>query len=116
MVTIEKVTDMLTSVASGSAKNQYTLIIDGIDASAGLSVLSIEGQASLNQPWRYDITFTTSNKQMAIDAVLSQAASLTFEAPSLISQIAQIRSLEKPTLPHTLYGVITEFSFVSVSK
>lgn len=116
MVTIEKVTDTLTSVASGSPKNQYTLIIDGIDASAGLSVLSIEGQASLNQPWRYDITFTTSNKQMAIDAVLSQAASLTFETLSLISQIAQISSLEKPTLPHTLYGVITEFSLVSVSK
>ncbi|PWV59990.1 hypothetical protein C7375_11190, partial [Frischella perrara] len=50
MVTIEKVTDTLTSVASGSPKNQYTLIIDGIDASAGLSVLSIKGQASLNQP------------------------------------------------------------------
>ena len=116
MVTIEKVAGTLISDVNGNTKNQYTLIIDGIDASAGLSVLSIEGQASLNQPWRYDITFTTSNKQMAIDAVLSQAASLTFEAPNLISQVAQIRSLEKPTSPHTLYGVITEFSLISVSK
>ena len=74
MVTIEKVAGTLISDVNGSPKNQYTLIIDGIDGSAGLSVLSIEGQASLNQPWRYDITFTTSNKQMAIDAVLSQTA------------------------------------------
>ena len=50
MVTIEKVAGTLISDVNGNTKNQYTLIIDGIDASAGLSVLSIEGQASLNQP------------------------------------------------------------------
>lgn len=116
MVTVEQVAGKLSAVVSGSANNQYTLKIDGLHSSAGLSVLSIEGQASLNQPWRYEISFTCADKQIPINSVLSQSASLTFEAPSLTAQVAQISSLEKPTLPRTLYGIVTEFSLLSISK
>ena len=79
-------------------------------------MLSIKGQALLNQPWRYDITFTSADKHIAISSALSQSASLTFEAPQVTQPVAQISSLEKPPQPRTLYGVITEFSLESVSE
>lgn len=113
MASIEQIAGKLAS-AIGTAHNQYTLTVENLNLA--LSVHSLSGQESLNQPWRYEITFTCANKQIQISSILSQSASLTFEAPSLAEQLTKISSLEKPTLPRTLYGVITEFSLLSVSK
>lgn len=116
MATVEQVAGTLASVVSGVANNQYTLTIEGLNLSTRLSVLSLDGHEVLNQPWCYEITFTCADKQIPINSVLSQSASLTFEVPNLVEQVVQISSLKKPTLPRTLYGVITEFSLLSVSK
>lgn len=113
MASIEQIEGKLAS-AIGTAHNQYTLTVENLNHA--LSVHSLSGQESLNQPWRYEINFTCANKQIQISSILSQSASLTFEAPNLAEQITKISSLEKSTQPRTLYGVITEFSLLSVSK
>lgn len=113
MASIEQIAGKFAS-AIGTAYNQYTLTVENLNLA--LSVHSLSGQESLNQPWRYEINFTCANKQIKISSILSQSASLTFEAPNLAEQITKISSLEKPTLSRILYGVITEFSLLSVSK
>ena len=113
MVSIEQIAGKLASVR-GIAHNHYTLTVDNLNLA--LLVHSINGQESLNQPWHYEIHFTCANKQIEISSILSQSASLTFEASHLAEQLTKISSLEKPTQPRTLYGVITEFSLLSVSK
>ncbi|WP_143421960.1 hypothetical protein, partial [Gilliamella bombi] len=45
---------------SGVSHNRYTLTVDGLGAP--ISVLHIDGDESLNQPWRYVITFTSTDK------------------------------------------------------
>ncbi|WP_392564882.1 type VI secretion system tip protein VgrG [Orbus wheelerorum] len=98
----------------GQQHNHYVLSL--ADQAVPLSVLSVQGDEQLNQPWRYTITFTSVDKQIAIDSVLSQPASFTFLAPNLLQQVTQISSLDKPATNRTLYGVITEFSQLSVNK
>lgn len=113
MASIEQIAGKLASVI-GSVHNQYKLTV--VNLNLTLSVHSINGQESLNQPWRYEIYFTCVNKQIKISSILSQSASLTFDASHLAEQLTKISSLEKPTQPRTLYGVITEFNLLSVSK
>lgn len=113
MASIEQIAGKLAS-ANGTAHNDYTLTVDNLNLA--LSVHSLSGQEWLNQPWRYEIHFTCANKQIKTRSILNQSASLTFEAPHLTEQLTKISSLEKPTRPRTLYGVITEFSLLSVSK
>lgn len=112
---MERVEKILATMAKSEHDNQYCLMIDEIHLSSMISVLSIDMQESLNQSCCYDIMFTTPNKQMVIITIFSQVASLIFEVPSLTS-LAQISFLEKSTLPRTLYGIITEFSLLSISK
>ncbi|WP_392560379.1 type VI secretion system Vgr family protein [Orbus mooreae] len=116
MATVEQVAGTLASVVSSVANNHYKLTIEGLNLSTRLSVLSLDGHEALNQPWRYEITFTSTDKQIPIHAVLSQSASLTFEAPNFAKQLTKISSLEKPVQSRILYGVITEFSLLAVSK
>jgi len=56
--------------------NRYTLSI--FDLPLRVSVLSMQGTEQLNQPWRYEIIFTSPNHHIPINAVLSQPASFTF--------------------------------------
>ncbi|MBX4132685.1 hypothetical protein JMI89_03445, partial [Frischella sp. Ac48] len=101
------------SIVSHPSNNHYTLNLNGVSS---LSIVSIVGHESLNTPWRYVITFTSPEKQLKISDLLSQPASLIFEAPQLAEQLAHISSLDMPARSRTLYGIITEFSMVSVSK
>ena len=117
MVTMEQVAGSLAAWVTGSApSNRYRLQIDNLTSSAALSVLSIHGQACLNQPWRYDVTFTSSNKQLSPDIILNQPAALRFEMPPLASQSLNLSFLEQPQSPQILHGVITAFSLLSVNK
>ncbi|WP_392563558.1 type VI secretion system tip protein VgrG [Orbus wheelerorum] len=95
-------------------QNHYLLSL--ADQAVPLSVLSLQGDEQLNQPWRYTITFTSVDKQIAIDSVLSQPARFTFLAPNITLQVTQISSLDKPATNRTLYGIVTEFSQLSVNK
>ena len=69
------------SVVGGAGHNRYTLNIDGL--SAELSVLQVEGNEQLNQPWHYTITFTSSNKHLSVASFLNQNAHLIFNPASL---------------------------------
>lgn len=111
MASIEPIAGKLASVRD-TAYNQYKLTADNLT----ISVHSINGQELLSQPWRYKIHFTCANKEINISSILSQSASLTFQSLHLAKQLTKISSLEKPTQPRPLYGVITEFSLLSVSK
>ena len=159
-------------VVGGAGHNRYTLNIDGL--SAELSVLQVEGNEQLNQPWHYTITFTSSNKHLSVASFLNQNAHLIFNPASLsnlsgldnkglkalnslisatsldvlkppesLKQPERLKQLDKflPSNPldslnsltqlnplnllnslfsqggsRTLYGVITQFSQLSVSK
>jgi uncharacterized protein involved in type VI secretion and phage assembly len=94
--------------------NDYTLQIDRITSS--LSVHTVTGQETLNKPWRYEIIFTSSDKQIAADAILTQKSHLTFQPKPHHLLSVQLSTLTLPTLPRTLHGVITEFSQLSVNK
>ena len=63
-------------LVNGVGHNRYTLNIDGL--SAEVSVLQVEGNEQLNQPWHYTITFTSSDKQLSVESFLNQNACLSF--------------------------------------
>ncbi|MBI0042954.1 type VI secretion system Vgr family protein [Gilliamella sp. B14448G12] len=63
-------------LVNGVGHNRYTLNIDGL--SAEVSVLQVEGNEQLNQPWHYTITFTSSDKQLSVESFLNQNARLSF--------------------------------------
>ena len=68
-------------LVNGAGHNRYTLNIDGL--SAEVSVLQVEGNEQLNQPWHYTITFTSSNKHLSVASFLNQNAHLIFNPASL---------------------------------
>ncbi|WP_392559012.1 type VI secretion system Vgr family protein [Orbus mooreae] len=98
----------------GQSHNRYVLTISELTSS--LSVLSVKGDEGLNTPWRYEIIFTSKDKNIRVSSVLSRSASFAFLPVSLLGQINKISSLEKPASQRTLYGVVTEFSQLSSNK
>ncbi|WP_082264512.1 type VI secretion system Vgr family protein [Gilliamella sp. App2-1] len=116
MSIIEPFADGLSLLTRNTQLNNYSLSFDKLDASSDISVLTLEGKEQLNQPWQYCITFTSSDRQISIDSILSQKASLTFHPQSLPFELTKIDSLAIQDKPRTIYGVITEFSFVSMSE
>lgn len=109
------VADSFSSLVSNFSHNNYSLSIENIETSQ-ISILSIEGHEHLNQPWQYTIHFTSQNKQIAIASVLSQFASLTFHPANLPNELINIGSSIASDKPKTIYGVITEFSLISISN
>ena len=75
-----------TLVASHPS-NRYHSTIDGQSTTTTLSVLSLSGQEDLNQPWRYEINFTYTDKQITVDAILRQSDSLTFQKTHISQQL-----------------------------
>ncbi|MBI0035668.1 hypothetical protein H3S88_08315, partial [Gilliamella sp. B14448G11] len=63
-------------LVNGAGHNRYTLNIDGLPAE--VSILQVEGNEQLNQPWHYTITFTSSDKQLSVESFLNQNAHLSF--------------------------------------
>ncbi|MFQ0991527.1 type VI secretion system Vgr family protein [Gilliamella apicola] len=116
MSTMEQLSDSLTSLSGQLSHNNYSLSVDGSDALSSISVVSIKGQERLNEPWQYQIDFTSKNKQISIASMLSQTASLTFHPNQSSLQVTQIRSLDNVAKTRKLYGIITEFSLVSISE
>ncbi|WP_392562254.1 type VI secretion system tip protein VgrG [Orbus sturtevantii] len=106
--------DSLTNALSTQQHNRYSLTLLGL--SSALSVLSVHGNEALNQLWRYEIIVTSLDPHITIDSVLNQPAQFSFLAPNLLTQVTHISSLDKPAMPRTLYGVVTEFAQLSVNK
>ncbi|OTQ23971.1 hypothetical protein B6D22_04495 [Gilliamella apicola] len=153
-------------LVNGVGHNRYTLNIDGLPAE--VSILQVEGNEQLNQPWHYTITFTSSDKQLSVESFLNQNARLSFNPANssslsdfatqglnalnsltsanpldALKQSGPLKQLDKlkqsnpldslnsltqfnPLNPlnsllsqggsRTLYGVITQFSQLSVSN
>ena len=116
MSTMEQLGDSLTSLSGHLSHNNYSLSVDGSDALSNISVVSIKGQERLNEPWQYQIDFTSEDKQISIASMLSQAASLTFHPNQSPLQVTQISSFDHVAKTRKLYGIITEFSLVSISE
>ena len=116
MGTMEQLSSSLTSLSGQLSHNNYSLSVDGSDALSNISVVSIKGQERLNEPWQYQIDFTSEDKQISIASMLSQAASLTFHPNQSPLQVAQISSFDHVAKTRKLYGIITEFSLVSISE
>lgn len=111
---ISHVLGNFTSEITQQSHNRYTLNIS--ELSAPLSVLAIKGHEQLDAPWRYEITFTSRDKNIRVSSVLSQQASFSFKPQSVSDMLRHISSLDTPAMPRTLYGVVTEFSQLSVNK
>ncbi|OCG45963.1 hypothetical protein A9G28_11695 [Gilliamella sp. Fer1-1] len=97
--------------------NRYTLTVDGL--TAPISVLHVDGDEQLNQPWRYVVTFTCPDKTLSPDAFLNQKSTFSFNPvinKPLTSAIRSLSDLPAVTNKRTLHGVITEFSQLSVNK
>ena len=97
--------------------NRYTLTIDKL--SSPISILRLETQEQLNQPWRYTIAFTSSDKMLSINSVLNQQATFSFNPVTdtlLNTAIHSLSDLPSINNPRRMYGVITEFSQLSVNK
>lgn len=60
----------IASLAKNVHHNYYSLSIDRLNALTQLSVVSLNGQEVLNEPWHYEITFTSPEKQLDINAIL----------------------------------------------
>lgn len=116
MSTMEQLSDSLTSLSGHLSHNNYSLSVDGSDALSNISVVSIKGHERLNEPWQYQIDFTSEDKQISIASMLSQTASLTFHPNQSPLQVAQISSFDHVAKTRKLYGIITEFSLVSISE
>ncbi|TSK03314.1 hypothetical protein FPQ15_06535, partial [Gilliamella apicola] len=107
MSTMEQLGDSLTSLSGHLSHNNYSLSVDGSDALSNISVVSIKGQERLNEPWQYQIDFTSEDKQISIASMLSQAASLTFHPNQSPLQVTQISSFDHVAKTRKLYGIIT---------
>lgn len=116
MSTMEQLSDSLTSLSGHLSHNNYSLSVDGSEALSSISVVSIKGHERLNEPWQYQIDFTSEDKQISIASMLSQAASLTFHPNQSPLQVTQISSFDHVAKTRKLYGIITEFSLVSISE
>ena len=116
MSIMEQLGDSLTSLSGHLSHNNYSLSVDGSDVLSSISVVSIKGHERLNEPWQYQIDFTSEDKQISIASMLSQAASLTFHPNQSPLQVTQISSFDHVAKTRKLYGIITEFSLVSISE
>ena len=78
-----------TLVASHPS-NHYHSTIDGQPTTTTLSVLSLSGRGDLNQPWRYEINFTYTDKQITVDAILCQSDRFTLQTLHIAQQLTKI--------------------------
>ncbi|ELY3998361.1 type VI secretion system tip protein VgrG [Cronobacter sakazakii] len=103
MTTISPILDALSL-------NRYHLKIKG--CTAPLDVESFEGREGLSTRYRYDVRLTSSDKD--IDPAMMLMKNVTFIMQTL-PQTA-FRHTLAPEVQRTLYGVITHFSRLSVSR
>lgn len=99
------------------ANNRFTLKIE--EQIAPISVLQVESEEQLNQPWLYRIIFTSPNKALSVNSILNQNASFSFNlmVNKLINKtIPALDNLALDDESRTIYGIITEFSQLSISK
>ena len=109
--------ERLVNGLSTVSHNRYTLSVD--DLLSPISILNVEGEELLNQPWHYVITFTSSDKALSIDAVLNQPTSFTFNPVShnaLTTALSSLCAMTSQSQSRICYGIITAFNQLSFNK
>ena len=114
-----KLTSLINKYGEGflNSHNRYTLTIDNLISP--ISVLQVQVDEQLNQPWHYTIEFTSPDKTLSPNDILNQKASFSFNPADKNILTTAIRSLSDLPVESDLrkiYGVITCFSLLSVSK
>lgn len=114
-----KLTSLINKYGEGflNSHNRYTLTIDNLISP--ISVLQVQVDEQLNQPWHYTIEFTSPDKTLSPNDILNQKASFSFNPADKNVLTTAIRSLSDLPVESDLrkiYGVITCFSLLSVSK
>ncbi|MFZ1875128.1 MAG: type VI secretion system tip protein VgrG [Chania sp.] len=72
-----------------------------------LDVLSFRAQASLSQPWQYEVSLTCTEADIACETLLLKPASFTYQTPMFTGA---------PAAPvRTLYGVVQSFRRLATS-
>ncbi|MCX8691453.1 type VI secretion system tip protein VgrG [Gilliamella sp. B2776] len=108
---------LFNGIADEVCHNRYTLMVDNLISP--ISVIQVQGDEQLNQPWYYTIDFTSIDKTLSPDAILNQKASFYFN-PAMNNVLeTAIRSLSDRPIESDLRkisGVITRFNVLSVSK
>lgn len=89
--------------------SHHKLAVHG--SSAPLDILSFEGQEWLSSPFKYDIQFTSADKNIDAKTMLMQDASLTLQAP-----VAEAFGVSAQQPLRVVQGVITGFKHLSTSK
>lgn len=74
-----------------------------------VDVLTFTGHEQLSSPFRYDIQFTSSDKDIAPESVLMQDGAFSLTAPP-------VQGMPVQTALRTLHGVITGFKHLSSSQ
>ena len=87
MTIIKQMENAVNTLVDSHPSNRYHLTIDGQLITTTLSFLSLSGWDDLNQPWRYEINFTCTDKQISVDAILCQSNSLTFQKTHIAQQL-----------------------------
>ena len=78
---------------------------------AALDVLSFEAEEWLSSPFKYDIQFTSTDKNIDPTTMLMQDASLTLQAP-----VAEAFGVSVQQPQRVIQGMVTAFTHLSTSK
>ncbi|TDN54845.1 type VI secretion system secreted protein VgrG [Buttiauxella sp. JUb87] len=100
------INDAASLVKQLLGQSRYRMDVHG--CSEFLDVLSFSSVESLSQPWRYEISVTSSAADIGSDTVLLKPASFTLQTPMFTGV---------PAIPvRTVYGVVESFERLSTSK
>jgi type VI secretion system secreted protein VgrG len=103
---------MLNPLRSFYDHSRHTLSVR--DVEARLDVLAFEGQEHLSQPFTYRIEFTSTERDLAAETLLGQAARFSLHAPPQKPPALGFSAPEIKPL-RTLHGVVTGFKRLSGS-
>ena len=113
---MDQLTNSLISFFEHLLYNNYSFLVDRSDALSRSYVILIKKLERLNEPWQYQIDFTSENKQISIGSILSQVTLLSFHLTPLMLQITQISSYDHISKSRKFYGIIKKFSLVPFSE
>ncbi|APC13338.1 MULTISPECIES: DUF2345 domain-containing protein [Providencia] len=89
--------------------NRYQLAVQGCQTH--LDVEHFTGREAISETYRYQITFTSPNKNLQAQQFLRRSADFTFSSPTL--PLAMLNTLNEPQ--KRVHGVITHFKRLSGS-
>jgi len=103
---------MLNQLRSFYDHSRHTLSVRDVDAL--LDVLAFEGKEGLSQPFTYRIEFTSTERDLAAETLLGQAARFSLHAPPQKPPALGFSAPEIKPL-RTLHGVVSGFKRLSGS-